>query len=397
MNLKKVWKKSWIIDQGLDLNQKDIIIFDDCIPSLLSPWRNFEYEQICKEFENVKIYTTLTTYNNYSQGNGYKVNRDKLYKMYPFLKNKLVKFKRKRKYKSKLAYFLFYNNLVQFYPILIKLNLPFTFTLYPGGGFYFNNPEIDSFLTNVFKNDLCKGVIVNQSCTKQYLIDKGICPDNRIRLIPGVCLNIQNYMVENYVYDKPTDKTNIVFFANKYTPDGSDKGFDTFQKIALELLTRKNDFSFTVIGGFSKSDLIDPKLDDYINFKGMIDETQFESILSQTHLLISANLPFKLYPGAFDGFPLSTAVTAALYGNLNLMTDYFNESEKIDLIDGLDFIKIDTDVNAIVETIIDLNKNKDSLKEKAINGRNKMLKLYHFDSQIVPRISHLKEILSTIE
>ncbi|MCB9426765.1 MAG: hypothetical protein H6584_07020 [Flavobacteriales bacterium] len=387
-----------LLKKVLSRNQRrhDIIIFDDFIPSLLSPWRSYEYAEICKEFENVKIYSSLTTYQNYNQGRSYSTNKSKLCKIYPSLKNTIQKFKHHKEYKGRLAYFLFYNNLVYFFPTIIKNNIPFTFTLYPGGGFCFFDEKIDSFLTEVLKNKLCKGVIVNQSCTREYLLAKGICPEHMIRLIPGVTLNLDDIAIQSYVYDKPTNKTNIVFFANKYTPDGADKGFDTFQKIALELLPLKRSFSFGVIGGFSKNDLIDRSLEEVIDFKGVLDETQFETVLSKTHLLISANQPFILHPGAFDGFPLSTSVTASLFGNLNFMTDYFNESKNINLVDGQDFIKIDSDSKKVVQQILELHQNKDLMKEKAMNGRNKMLQLYHYDNQIHPRISHLKKILSEI-
>ncbi|MEO8517210.1 MAG: hypothetical protein ABI426_10710 [Flavobacterium sp.] len=374
-------------------NSKGIIILDDILPSTLSPWRSYEYAELSKVFNNSRILTDSTTFQNYCQNKSFNENLKMLTENYPSLRNKISKLKFSSNLNSEITYMLFYNNIKKHFEVLNRNKNPFTFTLYPGGGFGFDDAAVDENLKRYFDSKQFRSVIINQNCTKKYLIEKQLCDPNQINLISGVPLNLNTPEIQNFEYQKNTEKTAILFFANKYMPDGSDKGFDVFQKIALALLDKKDQFEFIVIGGFGKNDLTDKKLEDVIIFKGILDEFEFESILKETHILISANQPFILSKNAFDGFPLATCVTASLFGNVNFMTDYFNESDYLELRDGQDFIKINSNVDEIITKIMTLHQEKDLLKKIAENGRNKMLHLYSFEKQITPRIDHFKKIL----
>lgn len=370
-----------------------IIILDDILPSTLSPWRSYEYSELCKVFADTRILTDVTTFQNYSQGKSFEENLKILTENYPSLEDKIRKLKFSSNLNSEVVYMLFYNNIKKHFEVLNRNKNPFTFTLYPGGGFGFDDNEVDENLKRYFDSPLFRGVIVNQSITKKYLTEKSLCNPELINLIPGVPLNLNTSEIQNYSYQKTEGKTSILFFANKYTPDGADKGFDVFQKIASALYDKKDQFEFIVIGGFSKNDLTDARLKDIIHFKGMLNEFEFESILKETHILISANRPFVLSKNAFDGFPLATCVTASLFGNINFMTDYFNEADTLELIDGSDYIRINTDIQEITAKILDLHTNRDLMKKIAENGRNKMLHLYSFEKQIKTRIEHFKKIV----
>jgi glycosyltransferase involved in cell wall biosynthesis len=363
------------------------------MPSTLSPWRSYEYSELCKVFNNTRILTDITTFEHYRQDKSFEDNLAILTENYPALHDKIKKLKFISNLNGKVTYMLFYNNVKKHFEVLNRNKNPFTFTLYPGGGFGFDDKTIDENLKRYFDSKYFKGVIVNQNITKKYLIDKQLCDPNQINLISGVPLNLDIPEIQNFEYQKDTDKTSILFFANKYTPDGSDKGFDVFQKIVLALMNQKDQFNFIVIGGFSESDLIDSKLKNVIIFKGVLNEFEFESVLKETHILLSPNKPFLLSENAFDGFPLATCVTASLYGNVNFMTDYFNESDYLELKEEQDFIKIESDLNYITDKIIELHNDRDLLRKIAENGRNKMLHLYSFEKQITPRIDHFKKIL----
>ncbi|MFM9989046.1 hypothetical protein [Flavobacterium sp.] len=374
-------------------NRQGITILDDMMPSALSPWRSYEYSELCKAFPDTRILTDCTTFVNYCQGKNFDQNLEDLISFYPNLDKKIKKLTFSSNLNSEITYMMFYNNVKTNFEVINRNKNPFTFTLYPGGGFGFNDKLVDKNLKQYFSSNLFRGVIVNQNVTKKYLIDKQLCDPSQINLISGVPLNLCTEDIINFEYNKDLNKTSILFFANKYTSDGSDKGFDIFQKIVLALIDKKEEFNFIVIGGFSKIDLIDSLLEKVIVFKGTLNEFEFESVLKETHILVSPNKPFILSKNAFDGFPLATCVTASLYGNVNFMTDYFNESENLDLNHNQDFIKINCDVNEIVHKILELHNNKELLKQIAENGRNKMLHLYSFEKQIKPRIDHFKKIL----
>ena len=55
---------------------------------------------------------------------------------------------------------MFLDNLKIFFPIIDRLQMPFVFTLYPGGGFRINDPDSDNYLRKYLSSPLFKKVIV---------------------------------------------------------------------------------------------------------------------------------------------------------------------------------------------------------------------------------------------
>ncbi|WP_428225321.1 glycosyltransferase [Flavobacterium sp.] len=369
----------------------DLIIADDILPSTLSPWRNLEYNELIKIFDNSIIYTDTSTYVSYSQDKTFNENLNSLEKLYPFVKNKIKKLKRTSNMNCNLFYTIFYNNINKHFDFLEANKIPFAFTLYPGGGFVMNNDETDKRLKEIFSSKFFKGVIVNQYITKEYLLKKRLVDPEKIKLIFGVPISIEKTPEK---IEKSTNKMNILFFANKYTKNGEDKGFDVFQLIAKELISKSTSYNFTIIGSFDYNDLKISDLQDYFNFKGILDEKLFNEELKKTHIIISPNMPFKIAKGSFDGFPLATCISASIYENVLILTDYFNEAEKINLIDGIDFIKFDSDINKVVNEIEALKIDPQKMNTIAINGKNKLLNLYNYNNQITPRINFIKNILN---
>ena len=140
--------------------------------------------------------------------------------------------------------------------------------------------------------------------------------------------------------------------------------------------------------------MVEKEAKNKIIFKGVLDEIAFEELLKQTHIIVSPNRPFILNKNAFDGFPLATCVTASFFGNLTLMTDFFNEAQQLNLNNEIDFIKINSNAIDISNTIFDLHNDKENLKKIALNGRKKLINLYSYENQIIPRINHFKQLLN---
>lgn len=370
--------------------KNDIVIFDDFLPSSLSPWRSYEFHEIVKNFKRVKIICDATTFQHYNQGKSFKENFKLLKEQYPFFKNVISKTKKNTKVKADLAYMLFYNNIKKHFVYTEENKIPFAFTLYPGGGFVFNDKEIDANLKIICSSNLFKGVLVNQHVTKEYIIEKGITSEDKIALIPGVSLNLDGDFKS---VEKDNSVIRIVFFANKYTVGGKDKGFDVFEKIVFQLIKKEQNIVPVVIGNFSKDDLTIKELEDKIIFKGVLNEAAYQKELETTHIFISPNQPNILAPGAFDGFPLSTAVAAALANNVLFLTDYFNESEKIGFINTVDYFKLTNSLEDNISLIEKVIGNVNLMKEISQNGKNKTLNLYSFNNQIQPRIEFLKKCL----
>lgn len=368
----------------------DLLILDDILPSNLSPWRSYEFDKLCEYFPNTKIYYDLSTYKNYNQDKSIKENLALLTTTYPDLKNKIFKNSILKNKNSKLVYTIFYNNICKHFDFIKKNNLDFVFTLYPGGGFVLNDEEVNTKLKTIFSNKGFKKVIVNQYITKKYLLENNLCNSSKITLIPGVPLKIDSYINAKEI--KKSDITNILFFANKYTDGGIDKGFDIFEEIVAHFKDNSS-IHFHVIGGFTPNDLKDIELNSKINFLGILSEGDFDSHLKKMHIAISPNKPFILNKGAFDGFPLATSVTSSLYGLVNLMSDYFNESNHLSIIEGVHFYKIDENISHIIRVINNLHLDRNLMNNIAFEGRNKVISLYSFENQITPRINLFKELL----
>lgn len=367
-------------------NSNQILIFDDFLPSALSPWRSFEFNEICNEFPQSKIKVDLSSYHYYNSNKTYKENYSILKELYPSLVNKLFKLNFFNIINSKLGYVLFYNNIKKYHLVFIENKINYFFTLYPGGGFQLYNSNISDSLRIICSSSYFKGVIVNQHITKEYLLNEGICGFDKIHLFHGIPLNLKIYDSQ-IIGDKDFyGKIKILFMANKYTKDGTDKGFPAFVEFANKVIKSNIDIEFHIIGDFGESDIQEVSIINYFKFHGQLSEQNFGNVLNETQLIISPNIPFILSPGAFDGFPLGTSVTAGYFNNAMFLTDYFSESEKEAWIDGRHFIKILPDADQIFESVFPYLLDREKLMSLAYNGKNKIMEHYSFKKQIEPRI-----------
>lgn len=374
--------------------RNDILVIDDVLPSKLSPWRSYEFNEVFKFFPNSKLYSNTASFEKYSLGNGFTKCRKELEEDYPNLSGKIRKLYLFSVFTQRIAYVLFFHNISFYYKIFEKNNIDFVFTLYPGGGFYLDNLEIVKRLELICESKNFRGVIVNQFITKKYLLDKKICSEEKIHLFHGVPINLEyyrSYINENKRFD---GSLRILFMANKYTSDGKDKGFPVFQKVARELILKDDSIRFDIIGGFSKSDLVYRDFENYFIFHGLLQENQFFKILNNTHIILSPNFPFVLNRGAFDGFPLGATITGGIFLNAMIMTDYFSESKQTGWIDDKHFLEISLDLDDIIRKIDSLLNDRKKLKELAYQGQKKIFDQYSYKNQILPRVDLFKKVLN---
>jgi len=390
--------KHWIRSNFMFLrkrNKNQLLIIDDLLPSVISPWRNFEFNELVLAFPNSVVACDLTVFDYYKRGKSYDDNLKDLALNYPALASKCRKLTIFQNANVSLAYTLFYHNIIRYFTHFEKHKMPFVFTLYPGGGFVLENDRVNEQLSRICKSHYFRGVIVNQPYVFNYLCEKDICDENKITLVSGAPINIENYRVEHIdesKFDNP--ELDILFMANKYMIQGFDKGFDLFQLIAKQLIIQMPKTKFHVIGNFSEGDLIFSELKESFVFHGHLEEMKFGDILSKTQICISPNRINALSQGAFDGFPLASSVTAGLYSNLLVLTDSLNQANKVGLVDGDDFIKISTDVFEIVQVLMDISKDRSRMRFIAMNGQLKLKALYNRDNQIIPRLNFIKKFIS---
>ena len=368
----------------------DLLIYDNIFPHPLSGFRYEEFKELLIEFKNSKIIAEPLSYPVVKTNlKMHKLHIKTIQKNFPILKGKISN-PIIANINTKLFYCVFLNNIHRNLEWLEKYNIPFIFTLYPGGGFKIEDELSDKLLFRVLKSPQFKKVIVTQLFTKNYLIENNFCDSDKIEyifggVVPQVSLNTSLKNKINYPEKETFD---IVFCAAKYMPKGVDKGYDVFIDLAHRLIKEYSFIRFHVIGGFDEEDINVNLIGDAITFYGYQKFEDLASIYQKTDVIVSPNKPFFLGKGAFDGFPLGAVVEAVFNGVVAIVTDKLNQNTVFD--DGREIFIIEDSVSKIEKIIIDLITHPKKLTDMAHNGRNKFIKIYSNEYQMIPRIELLR-------
>lgn len=370
--------------------QKDLIIFDDVFPFPYSDWRVREFMAYLDFFERAEVNSGKLTHKGIEVYKGFENDCKQLKSINTKAFERIFPLTRATSFNAKLAYCIFLNNVHSFFPFFKKYELPFAFTLYPGGGFRMNDPKIEKRLKKIFRSKLFRHVFVNMPFVKTYLIEKLNVPVSKITYIYGTPIMVKN--IEGAAFQKNVEKIRVIFAAHKYSKGGVDKGFDLFCETA-HFFQSNTSLEFIVIGNFSQEDQVVP-VKNIIYYGELLPDQLFETF-TRCHIVLSPNRYSVLGNGSFDGFPTASVVHAASAGCLMMMTDYFNASSELGLEDGSDFIKIEPDVQNIIEKIEHFLENKSKIAAIAENGRIKILNLYNEKQQLRQRLDVLEKLIRT--
>ena len=243
-----------------------------------------------------------------------------------------------------LAFLNFLNNAHQFLPALQQYRVPFVLTLYPGGGFGLDEPESDAKLAAVLACPLLQALIVTQGVTQDYVqrfaAGRGLAlpPLHRI---DGVVVNPLYLEVEAPARDAMADKAvlDICFVAERYMPQGANKGYPAFIAAALALADCARLRWHIVGGGFTPEEIDVSALGDRIQFHGRLTTQDLRQFYARMDLIVSPNQPYLLHPGNFDGFPTGCCVEAALCGVAVMATDALQQNPGY--VDGESMLMLD--------------------------------------------------------
>ena len=328
--------------------------------------------------------------------------RNNIFTVYPFSDNaEKEKFCLKNKsYKNKLAVITFLNNLENPLYDNIKLlesyNIPFIFTLYPGGGFKINSEESDRKLKKAFSSPNFRGVIVTQKITYDYLLDNNFCEKEKVILIQGVVTPKELLDVDlshKKYYGESNKKTlDICFVAHKYMEQGKDKGYDIFIDVAKKIAKKHSNIFFHIVGDFDENDIDIEDIKDRITFYGIQPTEWFKTFYEDKDIILSPNRSSELSKGAFDGFPTGAATEAMLNEVALFATDELKQN--IYFKDKKDMIFIKHSTNEIVRKIEYYYKNPKELKSISKNGRKTVLKNYSVQKQMGERIRFIEEVFN---
>ena len=393
--LEETMEDSWPEKMG----KHDLIVYDDIFPAPLSGFRLEEFTSYLKEFSNVLIYTS-----GVSVG---ALGKEKLPDLIRSFQRKHPDLSAKIKTiphysalpakRAKLLYMDFLTHAYELLPIAEEAKVPFVFTLYPGGSFVLNNPDCDRKLKRIFDSPSFLKVIVTQQITYDYLINRGLCPPDKVEMIFGVVMP-QDSFADPIPKDKirwgfGKKRLDICFMAHRYTLHGEDKGYDVFVNVAYRLQSFDNIY-FHVVGPYDDRILDIYPIRDRIKFYGTLNPEQLDDFFNKMDIIMSPNISGKLLPGAFDGFPTASCTEGGLRGTVIFCTDEYNSATGRFTGDE-DFVNIKYDLDHIVERVEYYYRNPEKLKAIGENGSRRIQELYSYKSQMAPRIRILRELIES--
>ncbi len=368
----------------------DLLIYDDFFPGKLSAFRYIEFLEYFKHFEKTNLLISTKTYAAHVfEKKTIQTLIAEFENEFPPHINIIKKF-HNQKLNAKIGYCIFINNISWILPTFEKNKIPFVFTLYPGGGFIMNNNLSDNKIRNACASPYFKGVIVTQKITFDYLISKNLCPKDKINLIYGVFAPAPLKAYNKILPHEKNGRFDICFVAIKYSPTGTDKGYDVFIEVCKKLAETHKNIYFHVLGGFDGSEIDISPLNNQISFYDKKESHFFSEFYQDKDLIISPNPGVKI-DGAFDGFPTGCCVEAMLNQVPVLCTDELNQNIYFE--NGVDIILATKDVNEIYEKVIHYMANHSELLQIGTLGQKKAKKLFNTDVQIEQRLEVLKKAI----
>jgi glycosyltransferase involved in cell wall biosynthesis len=369
--------------------RNNLIVLDDIYPHLLSGFRIAEFNYYIEHIPDTKVFSSTDAFKVLNEKRCFDEVKKEFSNLYPKCTGHVTVLK-EQPLKAKLIYMVFLHNAYNFLPYIEKYNIPFVFTLYPGGGFQLRQEHSDNMLRRVFLSPLFMKVIVTTKTTYDYLLNYNFCDSKKIQFVYGVVTQTeifeeQSVRKEKFSIDK--DTFDICFVAHKYTKEGRDKGYNIFIEVAKILSRLHNNIYFHVVGSFDESDVDISQIQRYISFYKTLKTHEFVEFHKSMDIILSPNSSFILSPGGFDGFPTGGCIEAGLNTVALFVTDDLNQN--IAFTPNEDIVIISKDSNKIANQILYYYNRLDELYQLAEKGKNTILDNYKLEVQMKPRMEIL--------
>jgi hypothetical protein len=361
----------------------DLLIIDDIVPSTFSPFRTLEYQHYLSFFDCAVL--TLEGWHLWIENTRFNELAER-FPMPSEKRQRLLSFNEDRDISARLAYVTFLNNAHRLMPYFKARNLPFILQLYPGGGFEIEQPQVDEALRHVLLSDLCRSVIVTQTITRDYILDRIGCDPRKVAWIFGGVFDSHvrfDFQRDKKLYPTHKNTLDLCFVAQKYVADPAAKGYDEFVEIARRLAPENPHLRFHVVGNYDVEDLPLGEVAERFSFYGRQDSNFFASFYPRMDAIISVNRPFVAGPGAFDGFPTGACIEAGFRGVLNCISDPLNLNQVFT--DGEDFILLNSDTDRSVSLLRKLLGDPSQLYTIAYANWRKLLEVFDVDAQLWDR------------
>ena len=358
-----------------------LLIVDDFFPNVLSGFRVAEFNHYLRVFPGLKIVCTNGLFNEYSDVYG---------DFYPDLVGRLEFYSSASFDYAKTVYCIFLNNAYYFLPELERRRIPFSFTLYPGGGFELNDDVASRKLSRVLASPMLCSVIATQPITLDVLRRLRCRAD--LVYIPGGVVN-PTYLALPDRASPPSHvrEIRICFAAYKYEERGISKGYPEFLAAAALIAGRHANVIFNVIGNFSEHDVVpDPVLKDRLSFLGPLQTMALQECFLRQDIMVAPSRRHAVTGTAFDGFPTGTCVEAALCGVALICSDELDQNRYYK--DGEDIFICKPEIEEITGCIEMLLLDPSLLLNMQRKVRSKTRTLYGAGSQLLPRSQVLRKL-----
>lgn len=292
---------------------------------------------------------------------------------------------------SAVGYGMLVNNLYAYGGVFERHDVPFAFTLYPGGGFSLEDSAAVARLEHVVASRMFRHVVVTTRAARDLLRDRRLVPEQRVTyLYGGVVPPAETPRVPVHRYPLSKDVLDVGFVAPKHTPHGRDEGFDVFVQAAWLMCRAGLPVRFHVVGGFGPDDLeAGLLLGDQVTFHGRPGRELLADLYAGMDVVLS---PGASGERASRGVPTRCSAEAALAGVALVCSDPTGQNDAFT--DGHDIVLVPRDAVAAADAIAGLLRRPDDLARIARNGQATCERVFGLEAQLGPRLAVLESLLA---
>ena len=356
------------------------VVLDDHFPVLSSGFRVAEFTELMRADLVESVHTTVGPLEPLAE-----TFADR----YPDLGGRVHQYDPSALADADQAYLIFLNNAAFFLDDLTAARVPFVLTLYPGGGLDGSEAAAEK-LDRVLGSPLLRHLFTTQPRVTALVAER--YPGLETTEVQGLFVNRAYFRPgpgerQNY-FGAGKERLDLCFVAHRYSVTGADKGFPEFAALVPELARRGIPVHGHVVGQFTAAD-VPPEAHHLFDFHGVLESSQLQELYGEMDAIVSPNRPDVLAVGAFDGFPLASAVEAALCGVMIVATDTFHQSRF--LRDGRDALIVPPDQDVIADRLVRLMREAGGIRRVAQSGLRKVRHIYSPARQLDLRAPVLRE------
>jgi hypothetical protein len=361
----------------------DLLMFDDILPLDFSPFRTLEYGHYLEFFNAILL--SLEGWHTNISNETFASARD-AFPAEPAVRSRILRFQQGNDITGRLAYVTFLHNAAMLLPYFTQRGLPFILQLYPGGGFDLEQPDTDTKLRQVLLSPLCRKVIVTQTVSRDYIIDRIGCDPDKVAFIYGGVFDSRvdfDFFKDKTLFGRDKDTLDLCFVAHRYGDNMAAKGYDHFVAVARALAADDPRLRFHVVGDYTAGDLPLGEAAGRFTFYGRRPGGFFETFYPRMDAILSITKPFAQGPGAFDGFPTGACMEAGFRGVLNCINDPLKLN--IAFSDGRDIVLLDDQPEHSIARLRELFATPSRLRDLAYANWREFRAVFDVNRQLWAR------------